>query len=231
MKNYFLITGSTKGIGFEIARQLGKKGYPIILSGRNPDKLNLAIEKLNLESIHTDSILMDVSSETGILSAAANLASKGIKLDGLINNAGILVKEDHHLSKDQERIFMETFTTNALGPLRVIKAFLPLMNRPGRIINVSSGGGSMSDPVGGWSPAYCASKSFLNALSRQLAHELRSEKIAVNSITPGWVRTDMGGASAPRNVAKGAETPVWLASEADISLTGKFFEDKREIPW
>lgn len=89
----------------------------------------------------------------------------------------------------------------------------------------------MSDPVGGWSPAYCASKTLLNALTRHLAYELAERGIAVNAVCPGWVRTDMGGSGASRTVEKGAETPVWLAAEASQRLTGKFFRDKREIPW
>ena len=89
----------------------------------------------------------------------------------------------------------------------------------------------MSDPVGGWSPAYCASKTLLNALTRHLAYELAERGIVVNAVCPGWVRTDMGGSGASRTVEKGAETPVWLAAEASQRLTGKFFRDKREIPW
>jgi len=89
----------------------------------------------------------------------------------------------------------------------------------------------MTDPVGGWSPAYCISKSMLNAMTRHLAYELKDRGISVNSLCPGWVRTDMGGASATRPVEKGAETPVWLASEASPNLTGKIFRDKVEIDW
>jgi len=95
---------------------------------------------------------------------------------------------------------------------------------------VSSGGGSMSDPVGGWSPAYCVSKSFLGAITRHLAYELSSRKIPVNALDPGWVKTDMGGRAAPGNVEEGADTPVWLATTDKIT-TGKFFRNRREIPW
>jgi NAD(P)-dependent dehydrogenase (short-subunit alcohol dehydrogenase family) len=89
----------------------------------------------------------------------------------------------------------------------------------------------MSDPVGGWSPAYCVSKTLLNSITRQLAYELESKNISVNAVCPGWVRTDMGGKNASRMVEKGAETPVWLATEAPQELTGKFFRDKKQIPW
>ena len=96
---------------------------------------------------------------------------------------------------------------------------------------ISSGAGSMSDEVATYSPAYCVSKTLLNAITRQLAHELKGKNISVNAVCPGWVRTDMGGMLASRSVAKGAETPVWLATEAPQSLTGKFFRDKEEILW
>jgi NAD(P)-dependent dehydrogenase (short-subunit alcohol dehydrogenase family) len=152
-------------------------------------------------------------------------------LDAIINNAAILIKEDLKLSADPQEILEKTIRTNCYGPLEVIKAFLPFLNSPGRIINISSGGGSMSDPVGGWSPAYCVSKSMLNALTRHLAYELKDKKISVNSVCPGWVRTDMGGSAAPRSLEQGAETPVWMVSEADLKITGKFFRDKKEIPW
>ena len=95
---------------------------------------------------------------------------------------------------------------------------------------VSSEGGSMTDPVGGWSPAYCISKSLLDAMTRHLAHDLSDRRVSVNAFCPGWVKTDMGGRSAPRNVERGADTGVWLATEVKIA-TGKFFRDRKEIPW
>jgi NAD(P)-dependent dehydrogenase (short-subunit alcohol dehydrogenase family) len=89
----------------------------------------------------------------------------------------------------------------------------------------------MTDAVGGWAPAYCVSKTFLNSITRQFAYELQHENICVNAVCPGWVKTDMGGAGATRLVSEGAETPVWLADEAPENLTGLFFRDKKKIPW
>jgi NAD(P)-dependent dehydrogenase (short-subunit alcohol dehydrogenase family) len=100
-----------------------------------------------------------------------------------------------------------------------------------RIIMISSTGGSLNREVGGWSPAYCVSKTLLNAITKQLAYELRHVNISVNAVSPGWVRTDMGGAFAPRSLEKGAETPLWLATEASDKITGRFLSDKAEIPW
>lgn len=226
-----LITGSNKGIGFETARQLGKKGFYIILSGRNEKKLHDAVAKLEAEKISCASLLMDVSDAASIQRAALQFAEMNLLLDVLINNAAVLFKEDQVLSTQDENILFETLQTNCYGLLRVTKAFLPLMKKNARIINVSSGGGSMTDEIGGWAPAYCVSKTMVNAITRHLAYELSAEKISVNTVCPGWVRTDMGGAGASRPVEKGAETPVWLAAEADEKLTGKFFRDKKEIEW
>ena len=231
MSKTILITGANKGIGFETALQLGQKGFRIILSGRNESRVNEAYNRLKDSGIESEKLLMDVSNAESIRIAAQQFKDFGYKLDVLINNAAILKKEDQNLLNDPHEIFEETLKTNIHGPLRVIKAFLPFLNSPGRIINISSGGGSMTDPVGGWSPAYCVSKSAINALTRHLAYELKEKQITVNSACPGWVKTDMGGSAAPRSVKQGAETIVWLASEADPKLTGKFFRDKQEIPW
>lgn len=112
----------------------------------------------------------------------------------------------------------------------MVKYFVPFMQAGARIINTSSGGGSMTYPVEGWSPAYCVSKTALNALTRQLAHELAHRQIVVNAYCPGWVRTDMGGQAAPRSVQQGADTAVWLAT-ANVRKTGKFFRDRSIILW
>lgn len=226
-----LITGANRGLGFEIARQAGKKGFHIFLSGRDGEKLLEALGKLKTENISAEIFIMDVSKAESIRKAAEELSSRDVRLDVLINNAGILLKADESLIDDDFEIFSRTIITNSFGPLRVVREFIPIINTPGRIINISSGGGSMSDPVEGWSPAYCTSKTMLNAITRHLAHELRSIDISVNAVCPGWLKTDMGGKSAPRPVEKGAQTPVWLASEAPQNLTGKFFRDKKEIPW
>ncbi len=231
MSHTALITGANKGIGFEIARQLGRRGFHVFIAGRNETALQTAQQRLLDEKLPATALLMDVSREDSIRAAAESLTSQGIRLDVLINNAAILLQTDRALSIQSMEIFDQTLQTNCYGALNVVRHFLPLMKNPGRIINMSSGGGSMSDPVGGWSPAYCVSKSLLNAMTRHLAYELSGRGIAVNAVDPGWVKTDMGGAGAPRTVEKGAETPVWLAAEAEQQLSGKFFRDKREVSW
>ena len=226
-----LITGANQGIGFEIARQLLKKGFHVIISGRDEMKLSEAVNELKSEFTSVEMVLMDVSNFESVKAAAQTLAQKNLQFDVVINNAAILLKEDISLIGHDDEILKTTINTNCYGHMRVIHAFLPLMKAPGRIINLSSDGGSMSDPVGGWSPAYCVSKAMLNSITRQIAFELSDKNIVVNAVTPGWVRTNMGGKSAPRSVDQGARTPVWLASDAPLDLTGKFFKDKSEIKW
>lgn len=230
MKN-ILITGANRGLGFEIARQAGEKDFHVFISGRDEEKLREALSRLKGDNISAEILVMDVSRDESIRKAAEELSAREVRLDVLVNNAGILLKADESLLDDDFELFNKTIITNSYGPLRVVREFLPLIITPGRIINISSGGGSMSDPVEGWSPAYCTSKTLLNAITRHLAYELKSLDISVNAVCPGWVKTDMGGRSAPRPVEKGAQTPVWLASDAPQQLTGKFFRDKKEIPW
>lgn len=230
MKN-ILITGSNKGIGFEIARQIGKKDFQVFISGRNEKKLSASLKKLRNEVPSAEMILMDVSSDESVNMASDLLMERGIRFDVIINNAGISLAEDDSLITQDPNVLRTIVNTNCYGALRVCRFLVPVMKKPGRIINISSSGGSMSDPVGGWSPAYCVSKTMLNAITRHLAYELADKNISVFAACPGWVKTDMGGRSAPRSVEKGAETPVWLASEAPANFTGKIFRDKQEIPW
>ena len=226
-----LITGSNKGIGYEIARQCGKLGFNVIISGRDETKLKMALEKLQKEEITADPLVMDVSNRDSIEKAANQFSLRNLKIDVLVNNAAIIIKGDENLLENKKYILDQTINTNSFGPLNVTKAFLPFIKSPGRIVMISSGGGVLNGEVGGWSPAYCVSKTLLNAITKQLAHELRDRNISVNAVCPGWVRTDLGGAGASRSVEKGAETPVWLSSEASQNLTGLFFRDKAVISW
>lgn len=231
MSKTVLITGSNKGIGFETARQLGKNGFKVFISGRNEDRVNKSLEKLIYDDIEADKLILDVSDLESIQNAASEFSKLNVKLDVLINNAAILLREDRSLLTNSPALLEETVQTNCFGVVHVTREFLPFISNGGRIINISSGGGSMTDEVGGWSPAYCVSKTTVNSITRQMSFELLGKNISVNSVCPGWVRTDMGGKSALRTVEKGAETPVWLASEAPHSLNGMFFRDKQEIPW
>lgn len=226
-----LITGANRGIGLETARQLLNKGNHVIISGRDGKSLQEALSLLMETGLRVEMVVMDVGNFESVKAAALNLADRHIQLDVMINNAGILLGEDRSLLTHDDEILKTTININAYGPLRVVHAFLPLMKSPGRIVNLSSEGGSMSEPLGGWSPAYCVSKTMLNALTRHLAYELKDKNITVNAVCPGWVRTTMGGKSAPKSVEEGAEGVVWVAMEAQQNMTGKFFKNKAEIRW
>ena len=215
-----LITGSNKGIGFEMGRQLARLGHHVILTARDPGKGRSASEKLKGDNLSVQFIPLDISNSRSIGEAVATLKAEGLKLDVLINNAAILLKEDQSLLKNESSVTGITLQTNAVSHLEVIRSFLPLIPKGGRII----------DAVGGWSPAYCISKSLLNAMTRHLAYELVSQDITVCAMCPGWVKTDMGGKSAPLSVKEGADTGVWLATAENIP-TGKFFSNRKVIPW
>jgi NAD(P)-dependent dehydrogenase (short-subunit alcohol dehydrogenase family) len=153
-------------------------------------------------------------------------------LDVLINNAGIYPDEGLTiLTLPRERLD-QTFQTNTFGPLEVVQVFLPFLRKAitARVINVSSGYGQL-DGLSPDVPSYCLSKLALNGLTIMLAAALKSDGIAVNSMCPGWVRTEMGGPNATRSIEQGADTAVWLATEASQTLTGKFFRDRHEVPW
>jgi NAD(P)-dependent dehydrogenase (short-subunit alcohol dehydrogenase family) len=152
------------------------------------------------------------------------------RLDVLVNNAGILLdRTGDALSLDPD-LLRRTLETNAMGPLRMVQACLPLMKKGGRIVNVSSRGGQLSAPST-WSPAYCISKTALNAVTVQLAEALKPRGIAVNAVCPGWVRTDMGGPGAPRSLQQGAGSILWPVLKAGPEVTGGFWQDGDRVPW
>ncbi len=225
-----LVTGANRGIGFEICRQLSGLGHDVIISARDPEKCKAAAEQLSAEGLVVTPFALDVNSEADIQSLYGWINERYGKLDVLINNAAIMLKPDHSLLNNEDALLLQTLQTNALSPLVLCRKLLPLMQAGSRIIMMSSGGGSMVDPVGGWSPAYCVSKSLLNAITRQLAYELSEKRILVNAMCPGWVKTEMGGPSAPRSVQKGAETAVWLSTIQHLE-SGKFWRDMKIIPW
>jgi NAD(P)-dependent dehydrogenase (short-subunit alcohol dehydrogenase family) len=225
-----LVTGSNKGIGFEIVRQLANGGYTVILTSRVEDKGMAAVAQLKKQNLSVNYVQMDITNEESIREAFNKVKIIFGKLDVLINNAAVLLKEDQSLLKNDLSILKQTIDSNAYAQLMVTKIFSPIISTGGRIIMTSSDGGSMSSSVGGWSPAYCVSKSLLNAITRHLAYELSSRNISVNAFDPGWVKTDMGGQSAPGSVEEGADTAVWLATSEKVG-TGKFYHSRKEIDW
>jgi len=174
---------------------------------------------------------IDVVDNDRVTNAASEFSKIEHHLDVLVNNAGIIVDGDNAILEISDDLFRKTLETNTLGALRVTRVFAPLLqkSKTPRVINVSSGGGQLTGGADGWAPAYCISKTALNGVTVQLAAAL--PKFAVNSVCPGWVRTEMGGQNASRSVEEGADTIVWLASEAPQELTSKFLRDRKEIPW
>lgn len=225
-----LVTGANKGIGFEVARELARLGLRVFLGVRDVKAGQGATEKLSKDG-SVSFLEIDISKAASIQRAAEAIARETDHLDVLINNAGILLDDDKDALSITAEIFEATMRTNTLGPWLVAQAFAPLLRKSAapRIVNVSSGGGQLEDGADGWAPGYCVSKTALNGVTVQLAAAL--PKCAVNSVCPGWVRTDMGGENATRSVAEGAATIVWLATDAPHDLTGKFVKDRKVIPW
>jgi NAD(P)-dependent dehydrogenase (short-subunit alcohol dehydrogenase family) len=225
-----LITGANRGIGFETARQLAVRGFHVVIGVRSEqsgEKAQRELEKAGKVSL----LVLDVSDSKSVKNAGSNFAPIG-RLDVLINNAGIYPDEGVSILTISRERMTSTLQTNTFGPLEMTQVFLPYLKKSlaARVINISSGYGQL-DGLSANVPSYCLSKFALNGITIMLADALKQDRIAVNSMCPGWVRTDMGGPSASRSVEEGAETAVWLATEADQSLSGKFFRDRKEIPW
>jgi NAD(P)-dependent dehydrogenase (short-subunit alcohol dehydrogenase family) len=231
-----LVTGANKGIGFEVARQLVREGFRVFLGARDDKAGRVAAEKLNSETKKPGIgevvfLELDIANIESIRAAAEEFGKQSDCLDALVNNAGIALDDDKGILTTTHETFETTLRTNTLGALLVSQAFVPFLKKSDapRIVNVSSGGGQLDGGADGWAPAYCISKTALNGVTSQLAAAL--PKFAVNSVCPGWVRTDMGGSNATRSVAEGASGVVWLACEAPQNETGKFWKDRRVIPW
>ncbi|XDD53702.1 SDR family NAD(P)-dependent oxidoreductase [Leptospira sp. WS4.C2] len=225
-----LVTGANRGIGKQVSIDLAKQGIYVLIGARNPSEAEdtlAAVKAVGKGEI----ISLDVSKEQSISEALDTITGSFGKLDILVNNAGIFADPGSFYDTTTEDLH-RTLLVNLYGPFRLIQTFLPMMiqNNFGRIVNVSSGMGQLSDMGGGY-PAYRISKTSINALTSLSSVEAVGKNIKINSVCPGWVKTDMGGASATRPVEKGAETIVWAATLPDSGPTGKFFRDKKEIGW
>ena len=232
MNTIALITGATRGIGLEIARQLARRGLHVMIGARKLADGEKAAEAIRGHGGKSTVLPMDVSNSASIQAAAQAFSRHAERLDVLVNNAGVYPDRDVSILTVSRDHLATTFQTNTFGPVIVTQAFLPFLRKAphARIINVSSGYGSLEE-LSPEVPSYCLSKLALNGVTLMLARALQGDRIAVNSMCPGWVRTEMGGPTAPRSVEEGADTAVWLATEAPLKLTGKFFRDRKEIPW
>lgn len=243
MERIALITGANKGIGFETARQLGKKGIAVLVGARTQEKADTAAALLVAEGINAKGVMIDVTKNEDVQKLTQQLSEEYGRLDILVNNAGIIQGESFQGNSTLSvtlKDMMDTFNANFFGVVNLTQQLLPLLKKSdaGRIVNLSSILASLSlhaddtSPIyGSKSFAYNASKTALNQFTVHLAAALKDTNIKVNSVHPGWVKTDMGGDIAPMSVKVGAKTSVDLATLDDDGPTGKYIHLGKELPW
>ncbi|MEM9834602.1 MAG: SDR family oxidoreductase [Bacteroidota bacterium] len=225
-----LVTGANRGIGLEVCRQLAEAGHQVILTSRDEEKGKRAVQELGSERIVYHSL--DVTDGDSVARLRDYVNEHYGRLDVLVNNAGINYDTWQNAEQADLETVQATLEANLFGPWRMSQAFIPLMRKHGygRIVNVSSGAGALNG-MGGGTPAYSTSKAALNVLTIKLAADLEGTGILVNSVGPGWVRTDMGGKEAPRSVAEGAQGILWAATLPEDGPIGGFFRDGKRIDW
>jgi NAD(P)-dependent dehydrogenase (short-subunit alcohol dehydrogenase family) len=232
-----VISGASRGLGYETCRQLGRRGYRVLLTARDHARGKAAAGALQGEGLDAGFHPLDVTDADSVQALTGYLEREDGRLDVLVNNAGVFLDPMPPEDPSASSVFRAdiatvrySMETNAYGPLRLCQALIPLMRGRGRVVNVSSGMGQLTE-MNGCCPGYRFSKAALNVLTRILADELRDTRIKVNSVCPGWVRTEMGGPGAERSVEEGADTIVWLATLPDDGPSGGFFRDRKPIPW
>jgi NAD(P)-dependent dehydrogenase (short-subunit alcohol dehydrogenase family) len=224
-----LITGANRGIGLEVARQLGAQGLRVVLTGRDASSVETAAQSLQASHVDARAEVLDLAREADAASCAERLQRAGVHVDILVNN-GAVYPPGSVLEATRED-WRSAIDINFFGALWCCRAFLPAMQRAGygRVVNVSSDCGSFEQGLPGPAP-YSVAKAALNALTLKLGSEVRGD-VKVNAVHPGWVRTRMGGRGASRSVEKGAETVVWLATLPSNGPNGGYFFDREPVPW
>lgn len=229
-----IVTGAYRGLGFETARRLAALGYLVLLTARRESEGLAAAQTLAAQGLPVRFHPLDVTDASSIQALVDSVRGLG-RLDVLVNNAGIAPdlasgSSDSSVFRADLDSVRQAMETNALGPLRLCQVLIPLMKGRGRVVNVSSGMGQLAE-MNGCCPGYRLSKVSLNAVTRIFADELQGTGVKVNSVCPGWVRTDMGGAQAPLSVEEGAEGIVWAATLPEDGPSGGFFRHGERIPW
>jgi len=223
-----LITGATRGIGLAAARQLAARGAKVIIGSRNLQRAEKAARQVDGS---VEAIQLDITDESSVRAARDIIQQRHGRLDVLANNSAVLLDNSGSLTSLKPETLRDTLETNLIGTFRLTLALMPLLEKSAapRIINVSSGAGQLDGEPQSWAPAYSISKTALNMLTQQLTAALPN--VMINSMCPGWCRTEMGGSEAPLSADEGADTLVWLALDAPHSLRGSFVKQRRIIPW
>ncbi len=237
MKNDLVavVTGASRGLGLAVSEGLARMHYTVIMAVRNPSGAMSTIDSLKSKGLDVTAAELDVSDEESIKDFSDYISQTSGRCDVLINNAGIFIDDTKASGSpltSSIHIIRETMNTNTYGPLMLIQKIVPLMkkNRYGRIVNVSSGMGSFAEMDRGYI-AYRISKAALNVITRLTAAETEGTGILINSVCPGWVRTDMGGAGAERSIAEGIKGIIWAATLPEGGPSGGFFRDGKSISW
>jgi NAD(P)-dependent dehydrogenase (short-subunit alcohol dehydrogenase family) len=231
-----VVTGANRGMGLETCRQLAAKGYRVALCARKAKAAKDAAAELAEGGAQVMPFVLDVTDATSVKAGAAALRKAFGRVDVLVNNAGIVpdIEKDGRASvfDAKPEILLKGFQTNTLGAFLMCRALVPGMveRNFGRVVNVSTGMAALNGMNGGW-PAYRISKTALNALTAIVADEVKGKNVKVNSVCPGWVKTDMGGAGASRSVPDGAAGIVWAATLPDDGPSGGFYRDGKQIDW
>ncbi|MGI4862483.1 MAG: SDR family oxidoreductase [Janthinobacterium lividum] len=233
-KRVALITGANKGLGLEIARQLGQQGIVVVLGARQ-GKADAPAAQLRTQGLDAQAVELDVTNAADIAALPAFFETTFSRLDILVNNAGVQLDTGFDTSPDALR---QTYEANVIGPYAITQALLPLLRQSptGRIVNQSSILGSLATisagQGGSWAtPGYTSSKAALNMLTVVLAQQLADTSIKVNAAHPGWVKTDLGGPGALLEVSEGARTAVRLALLPADGPTGGYFHEEEMLPW
>jgi NAD(P)-dependent dehydrogenase (short-subunit alcohol dehydrogenase family) len=229
-----LVTGGNRGLGLAACRQFAALGHAVLLGSRSPAAGSAAAQSIGGEGI--EPVSLDVTSQPDIDALRDYIEARHGRLDVLVNNAGVMIDGNNGASTSicvaDIGVIERSLEINSLAPIRLINALLPLLGRSddARIVNLSSGMGQLSD-MGGNYPGYRLSKTALNAVTRIYAAELDPTRFSVNSVCPGWVRTDMGGADAELAPEEGVDTVVWLATAAEARSSGGFYRQRKPIDW
>lgn len=220
-----VITGAGRGIGFAIASLFSRENAQCVMLVRNRNAGEKAAKAL-AGAEHAPIVLeADITNERQLTAAAAEVKRRFGHVDIVVNNSGVLLDEDRASTAGtmKDDIFERTLAVNLYGAIHTCRAFVPLVRKDGRIINVSSTMGQLSDGSAGYAPAYCISKTALNAYTTHLAEALQPQGIMVDCFHPGWARTDMGGPSATVDPKQSAHVALFLATRPHSPETGKFW--------